>query len=312
MKLSIVVPVWNRASWVRKTLDSIAASTHHGFELLIVDNGSTDDSLSVCELWAWEHRDDGFPIRVLTELQHGAAAARNRGLMECQTEYIYFFDSDDQFSCDFVATILPSLSSDLDLICVPVRQEVKGQLRTRAYQPCGDIHVHLLNSMLNTLSMVLRTDYLRNIGGWNEALGTWDDWELGVRVLLGRPRMQWMTEKAYHHVIVHPDSQTGKSFSSTLSNILKAMSVVIRELRNANFSSEKERTKSLSAIYFRSCILSGKLLHEKNREGAREFHTMAMGCSESIKSWRKWCGASLRVYTTLGGRGAWRFALRLC
>ncbi|MBR1800359.1 MAG: glycosyltransferase family 2 protein [Bacteroidaceae bacterium] len=311
-ELTIVVPVWNRASLVRRTLDSISASTHHGFELLIVDNCSTDDSLSVCEQWAWEHRDDGFPIRVLSEQRHGASAARNRGLMECRTEFIYFFDSDDLFSADFVATVLPLLTQDLDVLCVPVRQKVNGLVQTRAYEAKGDIHVHLLNSMLCTPSMVLRADYLRRIGSWNEELSTWDDWELGVRVLLAAPRLQWFTERAFHIFYVHPESQTGASFSATLPQITKAMLVVISELQNAEIPSKEERRKTQRALYYRTCIMAGKLACEKSREGAQTFLAMAANCAVSIGVLRRWCGAVLRIYTAHGGRGAWRIALWLC
>ena len=311
MKLSIVVPVWNRASEVRRTLDSIAASTHRGFELLIVDNGSTDDSLAVCERWAWEHRDDGFPIRVLTELRHGASAARNRGLLECKTEYIYFFDSDDLFSNDFVATVLPVLNDEMDVVCVPVRQEVNGHTKQRAYRACSDAHVHILNSMLNTLSMVLRADYLRKIGAWNERLTTWDDWELGVRVLMGKPRLLWLKDTAFHHAFVHEESQTGSSFSDTLEPMLAAMLAVMKDIDKVGSVNEKERKRLRKAFFLRAQIMKGKLAHEGDRNGSLLFDDLAMECIPHPNIWLYGWGWLLAKYTARGGRGAWRIALGL-
>ena len=311
MKLSIVVPVWNRACEVRRTLDSIAASTHRGFELLIVDNGSTDDSLAVCERWAWEHRDDGFPIRVLTELQHGASAARNRGLLECRTEYIYFFDSDDLFSDDFVAKVLPALDGEVDVVCVPVQMEVDGRPRQRAFRACSDAYVHVLNSMLNTLSMVLRADYLRKIGAWDESLTTWDDWELGVRVLLGKPNLLWLKETAFHQVHVHEESQTGRSFTATLEPILAAMRAAMKDINAVGCVKEKERRRLRKALFLRAKIMSGKLAHEGNREGCLQFRDLTKECVSHPGIWLRGWGGLLFRYTARGGRGAWRIALRL-
>ena len=311
MKLSIVVPVWNRAKMVRRTLDSIAASVHRGFELLIVDNGSTDDSLAVCERWAWEHRDDGFPIRVLTELQHGASIARNRGLQECRTEYIYFFDSDDLFSNDFIAKVLPVLDGEVDVVCVPVRQEVNDCTKPRPFSACSDAYVHVLNSMLSTQSMVLRADYLRRIGAWNENLTTWDDWELGVRVLLGKPRLLWLKDAAFHQVIVHAESQTGSSFSATLEPILVAMRAVKRDINMVSSVKDQERRRLRNALYLRSKIMSGKLAHERNKEGYSLFRDFAKECASHPGIWLRGWGELLAWYTAIGGRGAWRIALSL-
>ena len=310
MNLSIVVPVLNRVDCVERTLDSIAASTCRGFELLIVDNGSTDGSLAVCQRWAWKHRDDGFGIRVLSELQRGASAARNRGLMECRTEYIYFFDSDDLFSAEFVASVLPALDGKVDVVCVPVEMEVNGQTKHRAYRACADVHVHILNNMLNTLSMVLRTDYLRRIGGWNETLTTWDDWELGVRVLLGKPRLRWYTQSVFHHVFVHTESQTGESFSATLPAIVTAMQAVLDVLQSPQLKGHARR-KALIAYYLRSMIYAGKLRREKNVEGEQTLLACATACKPHAGVPLRFVGSWLRLYVGWGGRGAWRIALAL-
>ena len=308
LKISIVVPVLNRVDCVERTLDSIAASTHRGFELLIVDNGSTDGTLALCQQWAWAHRDDGFPIRVLSELQQNASSARNRGLMECRTEFIYFFDSDDLFSADFMACILPELSEELDVLCVPIRQEVGSHVQTRAYRTCSDVHIHLLNAMLNTLSMVLRTDYLRSIGGWNETLTTWDDWELGVRVLLGKPRLRWYTQNAFHHVLVHSESQTGESFSATLPAITKTMRVVLELLQAAHLQERKKR-RNLRAFYFRCMIYAGILRREKNEAGTKAFRALAMNSLPHATYPLRKMGMLLSTYSAIGGRGAWRIAV---
>ena len=101
--LTIIIPVRNREQYVERTLDSIAASTCPFMELLIVDNGSVDRSVEICQQWARAHQD--VPVRFLTETRPGAAVARNCGLRAARSEFVYFFDSDDIFSNDFVAAL---------------------------------------------------------------------------------------------------------------------------------------------------------------------------------------------------------------
>ncbi len=307
-QLTIVVPVYNRASQVVETLDSIAASTCHDFELKIVDNASSDDSLTVCQQWARAHSEDGFPIEILSESRKGASIARNCGLKACKTDYIYFFDSDDLMSPDFISSLLPTLTKDNDMVFVPVRQEVNGVVTTRAYKKRTNVEFHLLNSMLNTLSMIFRTAFLKEIGSWNEALTTWDDWELGTRVLLHHPRICWLTERPFHLARVQENSQTGENFSTTLHAIEKTMSHVLTLLQQTTMC-EYDQKRAYRAYYLRCMIFSGKLRKENNAEGENVFLQLAERCipnpSRQLHEW----GLFLKSYVAVGCRGAWRMAL---
>ena len=237
--LTIIVPVYNRAHYIVRTLDSIAASTCMFSELLIVDNGSDDNTMEVCSQWADSHQD--LSVCILSEKKRGVAAARNYGLLSCHSEYVYFFDSDDLFSRDFIASIYPELSQPFDVLCVPVCQNVNSVVRIRPYKACAGVHIHLLNNMLSTQSMVFRKSFLDQIGGWNESLTTWDDWELGTRVLLAHPRLRWYEGQAFHQVFVHQDSLTGESFSATLPAIIKAMQSVLHLIVHAKLTDDERK-----------------------------------------------------------------------
>ena len=83
--LSIIIPVYNRAHVLMRTLDSIAASSRLPEALILVDNGSQDTSLDVCRQWAARHSTDGFRVSVIESSRRGASVARNAGLSLCQT-----------------------------------------------------------------------------------------------------------------------------------------------------------------------------------------------------------------------------------
>jgi glycosyltransferase involved in cell wall biosynthesis len=88
MKLSVVIPAYNRATLIPITLRSLLAQERVADEILVVDDGSTDGTAEVAEAF-------GHPVRVIRQTNLGPGAARNRGLAEAQGEFVHFFDSDD-------------------------------------------------------------------------------------------------------------------------------------------------------------------------------------------------------------------------
>lgn len=299
--LTIIVPVRNRAQLIVRTLDSIAASSCAFEELLIVDNGSEDATVAVCREWIEAHPE--VAVRLLSEPRAGAAVARDSGLRACRTDYVYFFDSDDVFSENFVECIAAEMAQPFDVLCVPVRQEVNGVVQIRPYRACGDVHVHLINNMLSTQTMVFSKTFLESIGGWNETLTTWDDWELGVRVLLAHPRLRWHKNQPFHRMIVHGESLTGESFTATLPAIVQAMQAVREAIERAQMT-DRERRRAVKAYALRCMIYGGLLRHEGSLDGEATFMALA-GAKPH------WVGNLLRWYTAHGGRGAWRLAMAM-
>jgi len=88
LKLSVVIPVYNRATLLPLTLRSLLSQDRVADEILVVDDGSTDGTPEVADAF-------GAPVRVIRQANQGPGAARNRGLAEAQGEFIHFFDSDD-------------------------------------------------------------------------------------------------------------------------------------------------------------------------------------------------------------------------
>lgn len=88
MKLSVVIPAYNRAALLPITLRSLLAQERVADEILVVDDGSSDGTAAAAESF-------GPPVRVIRQANHGPGAARNRGLAEAKGEFIHFFDSDD-------------------------------------------------------------------------------------------------------------------------------------------------------------------------------------------------------------------------
>ncbi|MBQ8261041.1 MAG: CDP-glycerol glycerophosphotransferase family protein [Lachnospiraceae bacterium] len=111
-KLSIIVPVYNVEKYIERCLESIISQTWHNFEVLCVDDGSTDESGSICEEYA---RKDSR-IKVFLKENGGAASARNVGLKYATGEYIGFVDPDDWIEPEMYESIITKMEeNDADM-----------------------------------------------------------------------------------------------------------------------------------------------------------------------------------------------------
>lgn len=98
--VSLVIPVYNSAPYLRQCLDSVVGQTYENLEIICVNDGSVDDSLAILEEYA--EKDDRIRIFSKENEGKGAASARNLGLKNATGEYIQFIDSDDFFELDMV------------------------------------------------------------------------------------------------------------------------------------------------------------------------------------------------------------------
>lgn len=98
-KASVIIPVYNAAKSLPRCFDSILNQTYRDFEIIVINDGSTDQSQNIINLYA-EKSPDLF--RVYTQKNQGVAAARNSGMQYAQGEYIFFVDNDDYISGNYL------------------------------------------------------------------------------------------------------------------------------------------------------------------------------------------------------------------
>lgn len=324
MEITVIVPVKDRRDHIGKTLDSIIKSGMSPKEVIIVDNESTDGTYQFCE----QYIKDRPNITLLRETFPGAAAARNKGLKSCKTDWVYFFDSDDTFDYNFISTFSPFDGEDYDMIAIPTKQNVKGKESVRAFIPSEDPRVQILANVLNTQGMLFRTDFLKSIGAWNSACRIWNDWELGLRVMLHQPKILWFTEKAFHSILVHDDSITGESFSMNYKLLIRTLTAAVNDLNSSILQPLSHYHAQhlaclyphldllMYALYLRANILLGHLQNEKMTGKCKKFKMASKALTIFINdnfaptASQKFKANCLRIYTMLGGRGAWRFALK--
>lgn len=111
---SVVVPVYNVEKYLHRCVDSILAQSYGDFELLLIDDGSKDQSGAICDEYALKDN----RIRVFHQENAGVSAARNKGIDEARGEYVIFVDSDDYLLVDRLQHVWDNSKDNPDIISV--------------------------------------------------------------------------------------------------------------------------------------------------------------------------------------------------
>ena len=224
---SVVIPCYNQAHFLSEAIESVLCQTYKDFEVIVVDDGSTDDTADVASGYAaLDPR-----VRLVRQENRGLAGARNRGLSESRGEYVVFLDSDDRLleealeegvgeleahpGCAFVSGHYRPISADGDAYAVPRQASVDG-----------DHYIALLRD--NYISMPAVVMYRRwvfaEVGGFDGSVDAAADWDLYLRVARRFP--------IYHHGQVVADYRWhGENMTADPALMLRSTVSVLRGQR---------------------------------------------------------------------------------
>lgn len=182
--VSVVIPAYNAASFIRRAIDSVLVQTAADLELLVVDDGSSDATLQVLAGY-------GSRLRAVPQANAGPAAARNRGLAEACGRYVAFLDADDWWLPDKLRQQVALLDSRPEIgFCSTATRVVHADGTPAGDWPCGDIGTSLLETLFvqaaavsgSTSGVLARRELLLAAGGFDERLRGFEDPDLWIRL----------------------------------------------------------------------------------------------------------------------------------
>lgn len=178
--VSVILPSYNRDHLLDRAISSVTAQTFSDFELIIVDDASTDETCAIVQAYADER------IRYLrSEQRRGAAAARNLGINAASGEFIAFLDSDDEWLPEKLQLQVEAFDGLADDVAVvySARQQSGAPDPTDREKLSGDILERLLvGNFIGTGQVLVRSECLRTVGGFDELLPSAHDWDLWIRL----------------------------------------------------------------------------------------------------------------------------------
>lgn len=307
-EIGVVVPARDRQELLPRALDSIKGQTWRPVHLVVVDNGSSDSTLSVAREWAARNAAPDFRVTVAEEPEAGACPARHRGLCEVTASYVVFFDSDDTMRHELLASAMEAFERNPKAGIVTWRSELHFLDGTsRVTVSGGDpLDTHLIHGLLRTQGYAVKTDLLRKVGGWRGNLPVWNDWELGVRLLCASPTIEALP-KCLADVYSQENSITGKRFSDKFGRWERSLDEVERLLGESTLD---RRDHYLRLVVYRRMILAAHYAREGRGDLALPLLKEALA-NPALTRTQRMLFRLLYRYTAAGGRGAGRVAVRL-
>ena len=107
--ISVIVPVYNAERYISLCIEKILKQTYNDFELILVDDGSTDKSGQICDT----HPQKDKRIKVVHKKNGGVSSARNRGIQEATSKFISFIDADDEVNENYLSHLMAENKADL-------------------------------------------------------------------------------------------------------------------------------------------------------------------------------------------------------
>jgi len=195
--VTVIIPVYNAGEYLAQTINTVLAQTWQNLEIIIVDDGSTDNSLAIAK------KHEGKNIKVFSQQNAGSGVARNRGIKEASGDYIQFLDADDLLSVNKIADQLISLNNNPGKVAVcstvhfldgedPFKNTPSAYedsfLCTTDYP--ADFLINLYGgdnnrgSMIQTGAWLTPANIIEKAGKWSEFYSPDDDGDYFCRVLL--------------------------------------------------------------------------------------------------------------------------------
>jgi len=184
-RVSVIIPTYNRRNCITIALNSVVAQSYKDYEIIVVDDGSTDDTTEVLAPYRGT-------LRYFYQENRGIAGARNRGIREAKGEYIAFLDSDDYWVPEKLARQVACFSENPHYGMVATRCSSispKGKFRKKNRPgKSGWILLDLFNAnFIRTSSAMITRECLESVGLFDESLPECEEYDLWLRIAAHYP-----------------------------------------------------------------------------------------------------------------------------
>lgn len=267
--VTVVIPAYNAIDHLAETIETVYAQTYQNFELLVVDDGSTDSTVDLIASLAEQK-----PIRVITQSNRGVSAARNKGIKESRGKYIAILDADDLWEPTKLEKQVNALDADPQAgLCYAwtAMADSEGQATGRVItsHAAGDVWQQLaeMNIVCCGSTPLIRRSCFDDVGMFDENLLFSEDWD-----------MWWRIAAKYPFCVVKEPLVRYRQHSSSHSTDCQAMLETSRTLIENNFAQAPiellhYRNRSYGSIYL---YLAWRAVESRDYQMAQEFCRQAI------------------------------------
>ena len=240
--VSIITPVYNGEQYLLAAIESGLAQTYQNFELLIVNDGSIDNSADIIKPFLKDSR-----VIYIEQKNAGVAAARNTAIKQARGKYVGFLDQDDLWRNNKLEVQVAALEQDESVALVHSRQDyIDLQGNKIDYEWITGASGYCFEDMFKknriaVLTVLIRKTIIEEIGLFNEQLSVTDDYEMWLRVTLKHPIKYIDEPLAFYRF--HDNNVSKNSFKMTVLE-LKTINTILSEYPEALNIADKKTVKA--------------------------------------------------------------------
>ncbi len=289
--VSVIIPAYNAARYLAQAVDSVLAQTHQELDLIVIDDGSTDETQQVLSRYA-------SSLRYFYQPNQGVAVARNRGIAECHGDYVAFLDADDTWRPQKLQRQLDALLHGRGPeVCYCARELVDEQLQTltvtqtaRRASALEDLLLMGGNFVGGPSAVMVRRDLLQRVGGFDRDMSQCADWDMWIRLAM-------LSEFIY----VDEPLTTYRQHDANMSRdivLLEVDSIRVLEKTYATLELPSELQSQQRVAFARNdMILAGSYLH--NRQVVDFFRCVMRSVKRDVSQFRYLISFPMRLASRL-------------
>jgi len=247
-RVSVIIPAYNAAVYLPHAVESVRAQTYADWEIVIVDDGSTDHTTAVVDSYKTRLRDR---LQYIHQLNRGVSAARNNGMRAARGEFIALLDADDVWLPHHLQRGVEAMDADpaagivhARVVRIDTRGSVTGQLKVEPKYLSGRIarHIYTRRAHLICSTVVFRKSCLPADGWFDETMRATEDRDLWFRIATSY-KVAYLDQVLAHYRL-SPSSTT-----SNLDGLLKAQLYFVAKHYNSGAATRLDQLQALGNIY---------------------------------------------------------------
>lgn len=269
--ISIIIPCYNSETFVTRALDSVLKQTYKDWEIILVNNNSTDGTQAVLDAFKAKHPEK---VRVFNETKKGAPAARNKGLQEAKGEWVQFLDADDEILPEKLSgQIALATKEGASIVTSPYTRigtrDRKHFVVPRSLYVNDEWSALILSNMGITSSNLFKRELLLKVKGWDENLVASQEYDMMFRMLQMNPKVAFDNRDLtiIHFGTVESVSRTADRVKGRkiLNSRLDLRFRIKKYLADHNMLT-KERSAHVSKFIFETLMLNYRTTPEDVKE----------------------------------------------
>ena len=285
IEISIIVPVYNAEKYIKRCVESLLAQTFRSFEIIFVNDGSTDDSQNMLE----QYNNETISIRVVEKENGGQGSARNIGIKEAKGEFICFVDIDDYVNEDMLIKLYAKQKKENADIVWCDALKIKGErnlgtLNQDVNWTGNDINDYFLNNA-SPWRKLIRTSLIKDNNLFFPTIRFYEDVAVVPAYGLYATTIAYVNESLYYYDLHEGSTMHQLNYDERLECVFEALDILKKHYKGSNISNGYH--EALEFLYIDHLLHAASLRFFMFEEGKKELVKIVKVFENEYPKWQK-------------------------